>query len=253
MTTQKPADDKPMTAREMVWDNVKTIAIALALAFVIKTVFVQPFHIPSGSMQPNLLSGDYVITTKWSYGYNRLSLAPFVMGPRGKFLGGAPKRGEVAVFRSQYNTRKDLIKRVVGLPGDRIQMRGGVLHINDVPVQLEPLGKQRLAGPGNTFSEIDAYRETFPDGHSHTVFNREDNGLFDDTAVFSVPEGHYFMMGDDRDNSSDSRADVGFVPDDHLVAKAQFVLVSFKQGTQIWMPWTLVTGFRLNRIVHAIS
>jgi signal peptidase I len=240
-------------AVDVIWDNVKTIGYALLLAMVIRFTIAQPFRIPSGSMQPTLLVGDYIVVTKWSYGYSKFSFAPFRYGPDGRVFATLPKRGDVLVFRPINNPSKDYIKRLIGLPGDRVQMRGGILHINDAPVERKFLGKRRFVEQGGYVREIDTYAETLPEGVTYTTFDKEAQGLYDDTPVYEVPEGHYFMMGDDRDNSADSRADVAFVPFDHFVGKAQFVFVSFDHTTNLLLPWTLITGFRFDRFVHGVN
>lgn len=219
----------PSKAGSALWENIKTIVYALALAMVIRFVIAQPFRIPSGSMQPTLLVGDYIVVTKWSYGYSRFSITPLqgLVPVEGRLFGSQPKRGDVIVFRPERQEDRDLIKRLVGLPGDRIQVRDGVLYINDEAVKREPLGVRPFKEASGEVSQIRTFRETLPNGVSYTTFDRDDAGMFDTTPVFVVPEGRYFFMGDDRDNSDDSRGDVGYVPYDHLVGHAQFVLVSF--------------------------
>lgn len=220
---------KPHSAGSGLWENVKTILYALALAMVIRFVIAQPFRIPSGSMQPTLLVGDYIVVTKWSYGYSRFSFTPFqaVVPIDGRVFGGEPKPGDIVVFRPERQEDRDLIKRLIGMPGDRIQVRNGELFINDEPVARENLGKRSFKQQDGSVIEMQAYRETLPNGVSYTTFDRERAGVFDTTPVFVVPEGRYFFMGDDRDNSDDSRGSVGYVPYDHLVGKAQFVVISF--------------------------
>jgi signal peptidase I len=236
------------------WENVKTIAYALLLAMVIRFAIAQPFRIPSGSMQPTLRVGDYIVVTKWSYGYSRYSLSPLHFGPPGRILGHEPKRGDIVVFRPGTAEDKDFVKRLIGLPGDKIQVTDGVLYINDEPVEREALGKMPFTEQTGLQEDIAAYKETLPNGVSYTTFDRFD-GPGDHTAVYEVPEGHYLMLGDDRDNSSDSRYEMGgfgYVPFDHLVGKARFVFVSFDQTTSLFKPWTLITGFRGDRFVHGV-
>lgn len=225
--TSTPAT--PRSAGSGLWENIKTILYALALAMVIRFVIAQPFRIPSGSMQPTLMVGDYIVVTKWSYGYSRFSFTPLqdVLPIEGRLLAGEPKRGDIIVFRPERQEDRDLIKRLIGLPGDRIQVRNGELFINDEPVQRESLGLRPFKEATGAVVDIQAFRETLPNGVSYTTFDRERAGVFDTTPVFVVPEGRYFFMGDDRDNSDDSRGSVGYVPYDHLVGKAQFVVISF--------------------------
>ena len=238
------------------WENVRTILYALALAMVLRFTIAQPFRIPSGSMEPTLAVGDYIVVTKWSLGYGRFSFAPLEwLLPHGRLFGRGPERGEVVVFRPPPKPESDYIKRVIGLPGDRIQMIDGVLHINGAPVRREALGEVEFENQDGYVEHIPAFRETLPNGVSYVTFDREENGPLDQTRVFVVPEGHYFMMGDNRDNSADSRvpAVVGFVPYDNLVGPAQFVVTSFDHTTSIFRPWTLFTGFRAERFLKPVE
>lgn len=220
--------------RESLIELAKTIVLALLIALVIRSALVQPFRIPSGSMQPTLLVGDYIIVSKWSYGYSRFSLPFFSFGPGGRFFGADPERGDVIVFRPPHQPNSDFVKRLIGMPGDAVQMRGGVLHINGEPVQREFLGLQDFRdGQSDRLIRLAVYRETLPNGVAYTTFDRETDGYLDDTPVFRVPEGHYFMMGDDRDGSDDSRQSVGFVPFDHLVGKAQVTFLSFDSASML--------------------
>lgn len=236
------------------WDNVKTIAYALLLAMVIRFAIAQPFRIPSGSMQPTLLVGDYIVVTKWSYGYSRFSLSPLHFGPSGRLFGREPDRGDIIVFRPGNAPDKDFVKRLIGLPGDKIQLVDSQLIINGEPVKREVLGERLFTEQSGEQVQLTAIVETLPNGVSYTTFDRYD-GQGDHTAVYEVPEGHYLMLGDDRDNSSDSRYEMGgfgYVPFDHLVGKARFVFVSFDETTSLFKPWTLITGFRGDRFVHGV-
>ncbi len=254
MTGASSSSSQP--AMDVFWDNVKTILYALALAMVLRFTIAQPFRIPSGSMQPTLEVGDYIVVTKWSYGYGRFSFAPLEgLLPEGRLFGSAPERGDVVVFRPEPEPTRDFIKRVVGLPGDRIQVIDGALHINGTPVQRESLGTVEFLNEHGFPEQIPAYRETLPNGVSYTVFDRNPRSELDNTREFLVPEDSYFMMGDDRDNSADSRVAsvVGFVPYDNLVGPAQFVVASFDTSTSIFRPWTLFSGFRGNRFLKAVE
>ncbi len=239
------------------WDNVKTILYALALAMVLRFTIAQPFRIPSGSMQPTLAVGDYIVVTKWSYGYGRFSFAPLEgLLPHGRLFGSAPDRGDVVVFRPVPEPDRDFIKRVIGLPGDRIQMIDGALHINGEAVQRELLGMTDECPESNGMGrQVASYRETLPNGVSYLTCDKIERSELDNTRVYEVPEGHYFMMGDDRDNSADSRVPsvVGYVPYDNLVGPAQFVVVSFDETTSLFRPWTLFTGFRGDRFLKAVE
>lgn len=252
MTMSSTSTSSP--AMDVFWDNVKTILYALALAMVLRFTIAQPFRIPSGSMQPTLEVGDYIVVTKWSYGYGRYSFAPLEgLLPHGRLFSSAPERGDVIVFRPATDPTRDFIKRLVGLPGDRIQMIDGVLNINGVPVEREQVGTTLNCPDGMDFArEAALYRETLPNGVSYLTCDKGQTEL-DNTRVFVVPAGHYFMMGDDRDNSDDSRRMVGFVPAENLVGPAQFVAVSFDHTTSIFQPWTLFTGFRGDRFLKPVD
>lgn len=254
MTSTTPSSP----AMSVFWENVRIILYALALAMVLRFTIAQPFRIPSGSMQPTIEIGDYIVVTKWSYGYSRYSFAPLEgLLPHGRLFGGSvdagggPERGEVVVFRPPHEPNRDFIKRVVGLPGDRIQMIDGVLHINGEAVGRRSLGVVEFENGDTGFIErIPAYEETLPNGVSYTVFDRNPRAELDNTREVTVPAGHYFMMGDDRDQSDDSRRSVGFVPYDNLIGPAQFVVVSFDHTANLLQPWTLFTGFRGERFLQ---
>lgn len=240
---------------DVFWENVRTILYALALAMVLRFTIAQPFRIPSGSMQPTLEVGDYIVVTKWSYGYGRYSFAPLEgLLPHGRLFGHQPDRGDVVVFRPPPEPDRDFIKRLIGMPGDRIQVIDGLLHINGEPVQREALGLVDFENEDGVIERIEAYRETLPNGVSYTTFDRGMTEL-DNTRVYVVPEGQFFMMGDDRDNSADSRVPsvVGYVPFDNLVGPAQFVVASFDHSTSLFAPWTLITGFRGDRFLKPVE
>ncbi|MBY0567340.1 MAG: signal peptidase I [Hyphomonadaceae bacterium] len=209
--------------RVIVLTLVGVIALALVLPF---GVGARVFRAPSGSMQPAIVPGDHLVVPKWSYGYGRYSFAPFPSPFREqRFLGRAPQRGDLAVFRPSPEPNHDFVKRVVGMPGDRIQMINGVLHINDVAVTLEPLGEVTFADDYGGAIRAQACRETLPGGVRYVVLDRGMSEL-DNTRVFIVPEGQYFMLGDDRDNSADSRvtAQVGYVPLANFIGPVATVL-----------------------------
>ena len=198
-----------------------SLCIAMGLRF---TAF-HPFRIPSGAMQPTLQVGDYVIVSKWSYGYSRFSVPPFeALFPRGRWRAHEPLRGDLIVFRPVPEPDRDFIKRLIGMPGDRVQVIDGVLHINGAAVAREALGEQTFSTEGVPFT-AQVYREILPNGVSYTILDRGPSEL-DNTRVYTVPAGHYFFMGDDRDNSADSRVPsmVGYVPFDHLVGRVDRIL-----------------------------
>lgn len=236
------------------WENVRIILHALALAMILRFTIAQPFRIPSGSMQPTLAVGDYIVVTKWSYGYGRYSFAPLEgLLPQGRVFARAPERGDVVVFRPQPEPDRDFIKRVIGMPGDRVQVNEGVLYINGNAVERELLGPTAdCPGENSAGAQAIAYRETLPNGVSYVTCDKGASEL-DNTRVFVVPDDNYFMMGDDRDNSDDSRRSVGYVPFDNLVGPAQFVVASFEPNTSIFLPWTLFTGFRGDRFMKPVK
>jgi signal peptidase I len=238
------------------WENVQTVLLALVLAMGIRFAVAQPFRIPSGSMQPTLLVGDYILVTKWSYGYSRFSIEPLNFGfPHGRLLGHEPKRGDVIVFRPPPDESKDFVKRLVGLPGDTIQVRNSELYINGVVTPRQYIGMTPFKDEHGDVDEIAEYRETMPNGVSYITFDRTLNGPLDNTGVYRVPAGHYFFMGDDRDNSADSRVPsvVGYVPAENLVGHAQFVVVSWDPTeTSLFAPWTWITGVRKDRFFKGV-
>ncbi len=234
-------------------ETVNVIIQALILALVIRTFLFQPFSIPSGSMRPTLLEGDYLFVTKWSYGYSRHSL-PF--SPNlfsGRIFGSQPERGDVVVFKFPPNPSLDYIKRVVGLPGDRIQMKGGQLFINDQPVPREKVGQIDNPDITEVNRPVDVYRETLPNGVSYDTLDLTSNGIGDDTREYIVPPGHYFMMGDNRDNSTDSRFTVGFVPEENLVGKANIIFFSIADGASPLEIWKWPTDMRPSRLFTFVN
>lgn len=267
MTTAAESKSKPGREEESSFiDLAKTIIYALALAMAVRFVLVQPFRIPSGSMQPTLYVGDYVVVSKWSYGYSRFSFAPLEkMLPTGRLFGAAPQRGDIVVFRPPHEIETDYIKRIVGLPGDRIRVSQGQIYVNGEAAKRERLGVRRwvdIDSKGRSRDvDVLAYRETLPgQTTSHLAFERAEmvdgacvsmssldpspsgfcmmDNFPMDGGEHLVPEGHYFMMGDDRDNSDDSRGSVQDVPADNLVGKAQFVLLSTEPTAKFQEPWT---------------
>jgi signal peptidase I len=225
----------------------RAIVQALLIVLVIRTILFQPFNIPSGSMKDTLLVGDYLFVSRFSYGYSRYSL-PF--SPplfSGRIFGSEPTRGDVAVFRLPRDTSVDYIKRVIGLPGDRIQMIGGLLHINGVPVERERISDFFDDETGHS---VHRWRETLPNGVSYETLDLQDNGFLDNTQEYVVPPGHYFMMGDNRDNSLDSRvsSEVGYVPFENFIGKAQIIFFSMGNGEPAWHVWSWPWSARWSRL-----
>ena len=206
-----------------VMETLKTLFIAGLIAISFRSVVAEPFNIPSGSMIPTLLVGDYLFVSKFSYGYSRHSF-PFSIAPiSGRVMASTPERGDVAVFRLPSDVSVDYIKRVVGLPGDRIQVTGGILHINGQAVERRLVGNSQIGSSQGGFI-TQRYEEIFPNGHRHIIQEVSDSQLFDNTPEFTIPDGHYFMMGDNRDNSRDSRSSsVGFVPFENFIGRAEFL------------------------------
>lgn len=233
-----------------IWDTVKVVIEALLIALVFRTFLFHPFNIPSGSMEPTLFIGDYLFVSKFAYGYSRYSFPIDLSFIDGRIWEGTPERGDVAVFRPSREPNTDYIKRVIGLPGDRIQMRDGVLYINDEAVPREPLGEW---DGDRSMGAAMQYRETLPNGVSYiTLDSRRTAG--DDTRVFEVPPDHYFLMGDNRDNSLDSRfldGPVGFVPAENLVGRAEVIFFSV-DGAPAWAFWQWPWSVRYDRIFDTL-
>lgn len=249
------AQDPPLSAREEWSEFMKTALIAVLLALLVRTFLYEPFNIPSGSMKPTLEVGDYLFVYKPSYGYSRHSF-PFSSGPfDGRiFDSNPPQRGDVVVFKLPTNTGIDYIKRIIGMPGDRVQVVDGRLYINREIVPREPLGLRRIEEGGRTVTVME-YIETLPDGTVHRIYEEGDNHPLDNTVEFTVPAGHYFMMGDNRDNSQDSRVQnmVGFVPYDNLVGRASFLFFSTNGHAGIAEPWKWPATIRYDRLFKSIE
>lgn len=233
----------------------KTAILAILLALFIRTFFYEPFNIPSGSMLPTLEVGDYLFVSKPTYGYSRYSFPFGLASFEGRVMGELPERGDVIVFKLPTNTSVDYIKRLIGMPGDRIQVRGGRLYINGEQVEREPVGMRRMGTPEGGYQNVMEYIETLPGGAMHRIYEESDNEGLDNTKEFVVPEGHYFMMGDNRDNSQDSRVEslVGFVPHINLVGRADILFFSIGEGASVFKPWTWFTEIRYDRLFNRIG
>ena len=235
-------------------ETVRVIFHALIIALIIRTFLFQPFNIPSGSMKETLLVGDYLFVSKYTYGYSRYSI-PF--SPplfSGRIWEGTPVRGDIVVFRLPKDDTTDYIKRVIGLPGDRIQMIDGLLHINGEPVKRERVEDFIENEEGGRTTRVKRWRETLPNGVSYTTLDLIDNGFYDNTPVYDVPAGQYFMMGDNRDNSTDSRvlSQVGYVPLQNLVGKAQIIFFSIQEGERAWELWRWPWSVRWGRLFSIV-
>jgi signal peptidase I len=271
----RPSATQAEPKKEGLRETTRFLLLLFVFALVLRSFIVAPFSIPSGSMLPTMMIGDYLFVAKWPYGYSRFSL-PFGLGRfDGRILAEPPERGDIAVFRYPGGGDDDYVKRVIGLPGDTLQMRGGALWLNGKEVPqvrvadwLMPITTNspcRTVAPevarvvedeeGRRWCAYERYRETLPGGRSYYVLDQID-GMADDTPLFVVPEGHYFMMGDNRDDSLDSRftlaaEGVGYLPADHLIGEASIIFFS-TDGSAEWLkPWTWATAARWSRIGEA--
>ena len=248
---------KSGAANEIV-EIVKTVVYALLIALFLRVIFFQPFTIPSASMEPNLYEGDYIIVSKFTYGWSHHSI-PF--SPNlfpGRIMERPAHRGDIVVFKLPRDNHTDYVKRLIGLPGDRIQMKQGLLYLNGVVVPRKFLGVSKEDSGYGFVRDVYKYQETLPGGKTYVTNDFGTNEELDNTDVFVVPEHHYFMMGDNRDNSSDSRVPpeaggVGFVPEENLVGKAQIILLSWKPGASIFKPWTWVMNAQPSRFFHLLQ
>jgi len=236
------------------WDTIRTLIYAVLAALIVRTVAIEPFNIPSGSMIPTLLVGDYLFVSKYAYGYSTHSLPWGVDVFDGRIIDSPPERGDVAVFKLPRDHEQDYIKRIVGLPGDRIQVIKGVLHINGEPVRRERLDDYSYRDRHGLELTLRQYRETLPNGASYLTLDATPTGGLDNTQIYTVPPDHYFAMGDNRDSSLDSRvSSVGFIPAENLVGRAEFIFHSLADGTSIGEVWNWASATRSERIFKAID
>lgn len=251
-TTTAPKAHTESAGDNAITETLKTIFYALLIALVIRIFVFQPFNIPSESMVSTLLKGDYIFVTKYSYGFSHHSIpfSPPIFS--GRILGHAPTRGDVVVFKLPRDGHTDYIKRVIGLPGDTVQVRNSLLYINGQQVKRERIDDFVSRDEDGNVTRTPAYRETLPNGVSYTTLDEGPGHFYDDTPEYKVPAGHYFMMGDNRDNSADSRADVGFVPFENLVGRAQFIFFSTDGSASFFEFWRWPTATRWDRIFKGI-
>ena len=249
---------QPDENQEKPWDDtLRTLLLAFLLAVAFRSVAFEPFHIPSGSMKPTLLVGDYLFVSKYSYGYSRYSFPFGIPLFHGRILEfSRPQRGDVVVFREPSHPPIDFIKRLIGLPGDRIQVKQGVLYINGTPLARRPVGDFADSEDPDHVISIPEYAETLPDGKVIDILKEPRPSVpeADNTGVYVVPEHHYFMMGDNRDHSYDSRfaSGVGFVPEENLVGRAEVIFFSVDGSFEWSDPSTWFSAMRLGRFFKII-
>ena len=238
-------------------ENFKTFFIAILIALTLRTFAFEPFSIPSGSMKPTLLEGDYLFVSKYSFGYSKYSFPMSFPTFSGRIFGKYPERGDVAVFKFTHNTKIDYIKRIIGLPGDKIQVKSGVLYINGKKINRVEKGTWTAKDRNNISHTYDIYEEILSKDFIYNVLDATPNSRLDDTDIFLVPEGHVFAMGDNRDQSSDSRiiwkkGGLGFISFDHLVGRAQIIFYSRDRSEPLWKLWLWPSSVRVERIFKSI-
>ncbi len=243
------AKEKPSELKE----TIIVIVEALLIALVFRTFLYQPFSIPTASLQPSMMIGDYFIASKFTWGYGRYSFPFGIIPIQGRIFGREPNRGDIAVFRP-VPQKEDYVKRVIGLPGDTIQMKEGRLYINGEMVKREFVGRGTDTDSFGTSLPVLVYKETLPNGVEHLINEISDDGPLDNTQEYVVPEGHYFMMGDNRDRSQDSRilSAVGYVPAGNLIGKAEARFFSIKDNIPPWQVWKWPENLRLDRMFQSV-
>jgi signal peptidase I len=251
------SNDMPEKGAENEWmELVKTATIAVLIAVLVRSFIAEPFNIPSGSMKPGLLVGDYLFVSKYEYGYSKYSF-PYGgnLPVEGRVWADTPERGDVVVFKLPTDNKTDYIKRVIGMPGDTVQMRNGRLILNGEMVPRERIDRQEITDRFGITETVTEYVQTLPNGRQFNIYEEGDSGPLDNTRIFTVPEGHYFVMGDNRDNSQDSRVMnmVGFVPLDNMVGEAKFLFFSTNGTAALWEPWLWPWTVRYDRLFKGIE
>ena len=242
-----------MKNKNSFFSNLKSILLAIFIALLIRSFIAEPFNIPSGSMKPNLLVGDFIFVSKWSYGYSKHSLPISIPIIPGKIFSKMPERGDVVVFKTPTDNRTDYIKRVIGLPNDKIQIIDGQIIINDQLVLRKKIEDFLDVDTRGNIERNRQYKEYFYQLEIN-ILDLKDNGIVDNTQVFNVPKNHFFVMGDNRDNSQDSRfiSTVGFIPYENLVGKAQFIFFSLENARFLQI-WKWPNSIRYERIFQKIQ
>jgi signal peptidase I len=245
--------DKKKTAG---WgETLKTVVVAALIALTVRTFAYEPFNIPSGSMLPTLLVGDYLFVSKSSYGFSRYSLPLSLPLFKGRFFESVPERGDVAVFRLPTDPRTDYIKRIIGLPGDKIQVKEGLLFVNGKVTKRRRIKDFVQRDQWGNAVGWAQYEETLPNGRTHLIIERSDHDQLDNTPEYVVPAGHYFAMGDNRDNSLDSRVlnHVGYIPAQNLVGRAEVLFFSTNGKARIWEIWKWAFAIRFSRLFDMVT
>jgi signal peptidase I len=255
MAEQTTVQPTPSRARR-IFDEIKGLLVTGGLMLFAGTAIGQPFIVPSGSMEPTLMIGDEIAAAKYAYGYGRYSAPIGVIPINGRVLDSPPERGDIVVFALPRDPKQTYVKRLIALPGETVQMRGGQLYINGQQVERRPAGRVTLA-VGGVQVPATRYVETLPNGRSHDII-KAPNGALDDTEVFTVPPGHYFMMGDNRDNSLDSRVSpdeggVGFVPAENLIGRVSRVLFSITPYSNWLDAIADPRDLRVSRLFHPVQ